>query len=467
MSEQTPPPAGRARLVYGFLFLLAAAGGAGVALLVANIATRKEEARHPVLDLSHLTEDTVDPEVWGRTFPFQYSSYLLTADTERTSHGGSEAPGSKLESNPRLLRLFAGYPFAVDYREKRGHAYMLADQDATERVHKFKQPGACLHCHASVIPVYREAGKGDVRKGFEAVCAMPLAEARKKVSHPVSCLDCHDPKTMRLRVTRPGFIAGIAALAKGEGEVPHLPSVQRWRAAKRAKDYDPNVDASRQEMRSFVCGQCHVEYYFKGAGKVVTYPWAKGLRADDIEAYYEAERFTDWTHAETGAKVLKAQHPEFELWSQGIHARSGVACADCHMPYVRQGAMKMSSHHVRSPMLNVNQACQTCHRFEEKELRGRVEAIQGRTRGLLERAEKAVLALMDAVKQARAAGAGDAALAEALRLHRQAQWRVDFINAENSMGFHAPQEAARVLAEGIDLARQGQIAALTARRGKE
>jgi len=334
MSDQPTPPPSRGRLVYVVLFILAAAGGAVAALLVANIATRKEEARHAALDLSDLTEDTVDPEVWGRTFPFQYDTYLLTADT---GHGGNEAPGSKLEANPRLLRLFDGYPFAVDYREKRGHAYMLGDQDDTRRVKEFKQPGACLHCHASIIPTYREAGGGDVRKGFEIVCAMPLSEARKKVAHPVSCLDCHDPKTIKLRVTRPGFLAGIAALARSDDPVPHLPSIARWRASKTAKEYDPNSDASRQEMRSFVCGQCHVEYYFKGPGKLVTYPWAKGLQADAIEKYYDEEGFHDWTHGETGAKVLKAQHPEFEMWSQGIHARSGVSCADCHMPYIRRG----------------------------------------------------------------------------------------------------------------------------------
>jgi len=134
--------------------------------------------------------------------------------------------------------------------------------------------------------------------------------------------------------------------------------------------------ATRQEMRSLVCAQCHVEYYFKGAGKLVTYPWANGLRVEQIEAYYDETRFTDWTHKETGAPVLKAQHPEFETWSQGIHARSGVACADCHMPYVREGAIKVSSHHVRSPLLNIAQACQTCHRIPEAEIKARVEQIQ-------------------------------------------------------------------------------------------
>ena len=201
-------------------------------------------------------------------------------------------------------------------------------------------------------------------KGFEVVSGMPYADARNLkddagqplIQHPIACVDCHDPKTMAVRVTRPGFINGIKALKAKQG----------------IADYDPNRDASRQEMRSFVCGQCHVEYYFKGAGKVVTYPWANGLRVEEIEAYYDAEGFTDFVHAETGDKVLKAQHPEFELWSQGVHARAGVACADCHMPYQRIGAQKVSDHWVRSPLLNLNRACQTCHAVPEAELAGRV-----------------------------------------------------------------------------------------------
>src|SRR5262249_18558208 len=161
--------------------------------------------------------------VWGRNFPRQYDGYLRTVDVERTKHGGSEAE-SHLEKDPRLVRIFAGYPFSVDYREERGHAYMLTDQDNTERVKIAKQTGPCLPCHASIIPAYRKAGDGDVMKGFEKVCAMPLSEARELVSHPVTCLDCHDPKSMQLRVTRPGFLEGIAALAKSDDPVPHLPS---------------------------------------------------------------------------------------------------------------------------------------------------------------------------------------------------------------------------------------------------
>src|SRR4029078_1601663 len=164
----------------------------------------------------------------------------------------------------------------------------------------------------------------------------------------------------------------------------------------------------------------------------------------------------DWKHAETGAEVLKAQHPEFEMWSQGIHARSGVACADCHMPYKREGAVKVSDHWVRSPLVNIARACQTCHPYAETELAARVETIQTRTHDLLQRSSVAMTDMLDAIDAAKKAGATDADLTPVLALQRKAQWRIDFVAAENSMGFHAPAESARILAEAIQYARQAE-----------
>jgi nitrite reductase (cytochrome c-552) len=246
---------------------------------------------------------------------------------------------------------------------------------------------------------------------------------------------------MQLRVTRPGFIEGIRA----------------YKAAQGVADYDVNTRASHQEMRAFVCGQCHVEYYFKGPEKRLTYPWTKGLKGDEILAYYEEIGFQDWSHAESGAPALKAQHPEFEMWNQGIHARSGVTCADCHMPYVRMGGLKVSDHHVRSPLLNINNACQSCHHWPEEELRARVFTIQDRTYQMRNVAMDALVALIGDLKSARASGVAADALAPALASQRRAQFLLDFIEAENSMGFHAPQEAMRILALSIDHTRQGQV----------
>ncbi|MFN2426181.1 MAG: ammonia-forming cytochrome c nitrite reductase subunit c552 [Candidatus Binatia bacterium] len=455
------------------LFFATAAGVA--AAIVLNVAERKGEARRPFVRTVEVTEDTTDPAVWGKNWPRQYGSYLLTAQSTRTrfgGHGGSEAlPAEKIERDPWLKRMFLGYAFSIDYRDRRGHAYMLSDQESTERLTK-PQSGACLHCHASVMPLYRQLGGGDAMAGFEKTSSMTYQEANKLLhdsghAHPVSCVDCHDPDSMALRVTRPGFLQGVQALAAGDGAVPHLASIERWRAGPRDRPYDPNIDASRTEMRSFVCGQCHVEYYCSSKFKL-TFPWANGLSADDIEKTWNAitfddgERFYDYKHKETDAPILKAQHPEFELWSQGVHARSGVACADCHMPYMRDGATKVSDHWVRSPLLNVNRACQTCHHFGEDELLARVSLIQERNHSLLQDAGAALMDQLDAIAAAKAAGAPADRLAPALELQRQAQWRLDFIAAENSMGFHAPQEAARVLGEAANLARQGQVAAMKA-----
>jgi nitrite reductase (cytochrome c-552) len=434
----------------------AAIAAAGVTALLVNIFERQQEARQPFFRVVELTDDTEDPAVWGQNFPLQYDSYRRTVDQQRTRHGGSEAvprtptdadprsivAQSRLEEDPRLKRMWAGYAFATDFREERGHAYMLEDQTYTERQQVARQPGTCMHCHASVYVPYKRLGGGDLIKGFEAMNRMPYSEARPLVSHPVTCLDCHDPATMALRITRPGFIEGIRAVKASEG----------------VADYDVNTMASRQEMRAFVCGQCHVEYYFKGPEKRLTYPWAKGLRADQILSVYQENGFSDWQHAESGAPTLKAQHPEFEMWSQGIHARSGVTCPDCHMPYQREGAFKVSDHHVRSPLLSINRSCQTCHRWSEDELRTRVHTIQDRTYQMRNTAMDALLALIDDIVAAAGRGVPEAALTRARDEQRQAQFLLDFIEAENSMGFHAPQESMRVLATSIEHTRRGQAA---------
>jgi nitrite reductase (cytochrome c-552) len=452
------PARGRKRAIASFVLVaLGAAGASAVAAIVLVSVTRhKEEQKNPFYRVVHLDDSIDDPAVWGKNFPLQYDGYRRTVDSVRTNYGGSEAlpreptgndprtfvARSKIEEDPRFKRMWAGYAFAVDFREERGHAHMLQDQTYTERQHVTKQPGTCIHCHASTYVAMQELGKGDLVAGFEALNQMPYAEARKHVEHPVSCIDCHDPSTMALRITRPAFVEGIRAAMALEGRV----------------DFDIARDATRQEMRSYVCGQCHVEYYFKGPDKRLTYPWAKGRRADDILAYYEEEGFSDWTHAETGAGVLKAQHPEFEMYSQGIHARSGVACADCHMPYKREGAMKISDHHVRSPLLNIDAACQGCHHFPESEMLARVDVIQRRHVEMRDRSLDALIDLIDALGSRKAEGASDDELAEARSRQRKAQFLLDFAEAENSSGFHAPQEAARVLGLSLDHTRRGMMA---------
>jgi nitrite reductase (cytochrome c-552) len=473
MAESQKTPWYQTRAAFGALTALCTALAAGSAALLVNVSQRKAEQNVPYVRVVDVGENDTDPAKWGRNWPAQYDGYRKTAlhtSTRFGGHAGSEAlPEEKIARDPWLKRMFLGYAFSIDYRDRRGHAYMLADQEATHRLEK-PQSGSCLHCHASIMPLYRELGGGDAMAGFEKTYQFTYKELDQKLhesghAHPVSCVDCHDPQSMALRVTRPGFIKGIAALAASSAEMPAVPSIGIWRAGERKEAYDPNRDASRNEMRSFVCGQCHVEYYCS-TKMPLTFPWGKGLKAEEVEAFWDETKFpdgkafVDYAHKETGAPVLKAQHPEFELWSQGIHARSGVACADCHMPYMREGATKVSDHWVRSPLLNINRACQTCHRANESEMQARVDVIQSRNYSLLQRGGAAIVDLINAIVAAKAAGATQEQLAPALTLQRKAQWRLDFIAAENSMGFHAPQEAARVLGEALDYARQGQVAVL-------
>lgn len=402
---------------------------AGVAYLLTNIQTRKAEAIQYPLRVVQVSDTELDPAIWGKNFPREYESFMRTKDdTVTTSYGGS-VPYDKLERYPVLKRLWAGYPFSVDYNEERGHCYALIDQKETQRIVVKEQPGACANCHAA------EAPQLIAQMGWENFNRTPYNQLKDQLHLGTSCADCHDPRTMDLRITRPAFVNAMQA---------------------RGIDLS---QATRQEMRTYVCAQCHVEYYFKGENKVLTFPWSKGLTVDDIEKHYDEYGFADWEHKETRAPMIKIQHPEYEMYSSGIHARSGVACADCHMPYVRDGAVKVSDHWLRSPLTDVNRACGACHRQDEQELKDRVAIIQDKTAGLLRSAEAALTDAIDAIVAAEVAGVGAESLNEARQLHRRAQMRWDFVFSENSTGFHSSQEAARVLADSVNLARQAQLAA--------
>lgn len=419
----------RKNVIYGLVLAGLVLVGVGIGALLANITQRQTEAKQYPLKVVEIAEDEIDPAVWGLNFPMHYDRFMMTqTNYGATPYGGSE-PYSKLEKYPAMVRLWAGYAFSVDHNEERGHYYSQIDQANTQRVKIVNQPGACINCHAGEAPVLI------AEMGWETFNRTPYNDLVDKLHTGSTCADCHDPNTMSLRITRPGLINALAA---------------------RGIDW---TEATRQEMRSYVCAQCHVEYYFAGDDKILTFPWTEGLNIDDIEIYYQKTGFTDWTHAETGGRMIKIQHPEYELYTTGLHASSGVACADCHMPYIREGGIKISDHWVRSPLTNVNAACQTCHNLPEEQLRQRIITIQDRTASLLRLSEEALLEAIDAIVAARDAGATDEDLAEALTLHRAAQLRWDFISSENSTGFHSPQESARVLAMSIDQARKALFSA--------
>lgn len=410
-------------------FVVGALLMAGAGALLLSIQQRKAEALQYPLKIVQVSSTELDPSVWGKNYPREYDSFMQSKDTTiQTTFGGS-VKYSKLEKDPLLVRLYAGNPFSVDYNKARGHYYALIDQKETQRIQVASQPGTCANCHSAEAPQLIQ------KMGWENFSRTPYKDIMDQLHTGTSCADCHDPATMNLRISRKAFIDAMAA-----------------------RGIDVN-NATRQEMRSYVCAQCHVEYYFQGDNKVLTFPWTNGLSVDNIDQYYDKIAFKDWVHKDTGAPMIKIQHPDFEMWSSSIHARSGVACADCHMPYVREGAIKVSDHWVRSPLTDISRACQPCHRESEEELKTRAVNIQQTTKTLTGQTETALVDSIDAIVAARKSGATDSDLAQTLQLYRKASLRWDFVSSENSTGFHSPQEAARILANAIDLARQAQLQA--------
>lgn len=386
----------------------------------------------PLVDVKAMESDSSQ---WGLNFPNQYSTLLKTeTNNTRTAFGGSE-PYSKLEADPRLIKLFAGNAFSIEYNEDRGHMNALADVRNIKRVDE-KTPATCYSCKSSDNPMLWD------QMGMAAYDKMLFSDMTVKIDESIGCANCHEAGTMRLIVTNPALDEALKEQGKD------------WRTF------------TRQEMRTVVCANCHVEYYFKGDGKYLTFPWDNGTRIEDIEAYYQELGFKDWVHKDSQAEMIKMQHPDYELFTAGsTHYAAGVSCADCHMPYTRDGAVKFSTHDVHSPLIDPANSCGTCHTDVEY-VTGRVMEIQKQVNTTMLATEDAIVAAIEAISATAADPKADADLiAEARQLHRSAQLRWDFLAAENSMGFHNPEEALRILASATDLARQAQIKAIQAMGG--
>jgi len=414
-------------ILSGIIIILAAAV-VGLLVFMKNQPLQKRGVA-PLVDIRAMEPDSSQ---WGLNFPNQYSTLLKTETNDvRTAFGGSE-PYSKLESDPRLVKLFAGYGFSIEYNEDRGHLNALADVRAIKRVNE-KTPATCYSCKSADNPKLWD------EMGMAAYDKMLFSDMTPKINESIGCANCHEAGSMRLVVTNPALDEAL----KSQG--------RDWRTF------------TRQEMRTVVCANCHVEYYFESEGSYLVYPWKNGTRIEDIEAYYLEEGFTDWVHKDSETQTIKMQHPEYEFFTAGsTHFAAGVSCADCHMPYTRDGAVKFSTHDVRSPLLDPVNSCGTCH-TDVGYVTDRVAEIQKQVYTTMIATEDAISEAIDAIDDAAANAKADFdLLEEARQLHRSAQLRWDFIAAENSMGFHNPEEALRILASATDLARQAQLKAVLA-----
>lgn len=366
-------------------------------------------------------------EVWGANYPRQFESYKRTANTDfRSKHGGNEMI-DYLEQYPKLVILWAGYAFSRDYNQGRGHYHAVEDIRNTLRT-DVPQPATCWTCKSTDVPrVMNERGVGNFYR-------QPWSELGSEIVNNIGCQDCHDPESMNLRITRPALIEAFERQGKDIHQATH------------------------QEMRSLVCAQCHVEYYFKGKEeKYLTFPWDEGFSAEDMEAYFDEIGHVDFVHALSRTPILKAQHPDYEMYMTGIHARRGVSCADCHMPYRSEGGVKFTNHQITSPLQDIAGSCQVCHRESEADLLRDVYERQDKISELRYRAEDALAKAHIEAKFAWDNGASESEMAPVLKLIRQAQWRWDYVAAANALGFHSPVEAARTLGGSIEKAGQARM----------
>ena len=414
-------------ILVGIIVVLAAVL-AGVLIYLKNQPPQLRTFQ-PVTTVKPLESDS---SIWGQNFPNEYNSLLLTADNNTPTTYGGSAKLSYLAEDPRLVILFSGYSFAKDYNQPRGHQNTLIDVRATKRVTATTH-ATCYSCKSSDNP-----GLWD-QMGMEAYDAKLFPEMTPSITEPIGCANCHEAGTMRLVITNPAVDSAL----KDSGT--------DWRTY------------SRQQMRSLVCANCHVTYYFTGEKKVLTVPWANGLRVENIISFEDAANFSDWTYPGTDTPIMKARHPDYELFSaDSTHFKAGVACADCHMPYLRDGAMKFSSHDIKSPLLDPQQSCGQCH-TDVNVVLSRVSVIQDTVHAAKLATEDALIDAITALKAAAdKPGSNRTILEEARTLHRHAQFMWDFIAASNSMGFHNPDEALRILSEATDLARQAQMKAVQA-----
>ncbi|MFO7864100.1 MAG: ammonia-forming cytochrome c nitrite reductase [Salinivirgaceae bacterium] len=415
-------------------------------LLASSVMERRAEAVFAYQPTVEHGQFEPRNDVWGENFPREYETFLKTADTSfKSKHNGS-AWVDMLEEDPRLVVLWAGYGFSKEYNQGRGHQHAIEDLQNILRTgapmdgEKSPMPNTCWTCKSPDVPrvmnQYIEE-EGDFTKGVAKFYSGSWEELGHQIVNPIGCADCHDAETMDLHISRPALIEAFNRQGKDINKATH------------------------QEMRSLVCAQCHVEYYFNPnvveGSPYLTFPWDDGQSAEAMEAYYDKIEFTDWTHKLSKAPMLKAQHPDYEIFQTGIHAKRGVSCADCHMPYVSEGGVKFSSHHVVSPLKHVSKTCQVCHREETDQLVADVYERQDKVIESRNNLEKLLVSAHVEAKKAWDLGADEKHMQGALTDIRHAQWRWDYVAASHGGSFHSPLETSRVLSTGIEKAQEARL----------
>lgn len=421
------------------LFLATAIAAFLLALLAVNIFERKSEAKYAYQPKVELDDIEPRDSVWGLNYPRQYQSYQKTRDTTFKSMYGTSGHHDVLASDPELVVLWAGYAFSKEYNAPKGHSWAIDDitnilrTGAPMTAGEGPMPSTCWTCKSTDVPRLMN------EMGVAEYYSHKWSDLGSQVINPIGCADCHNPQTMKLTITRPALIEAFEAMGKDINQ------------------------ASHQEMRSLVCAQCHVEYYFDkkkpGAenAQYLTFPWKDGMTPEQMEQYYDKFEFADWTHPLSKTPMLKAQHPDYEIYKSGVHAKRGVSCADCHMPYQSEGGQKFTNHHIGSPLDNVENSCFVCHREKVDDL---VSDVYERQRKIKEGTRKLQrLIAMAHIEAAKAweLGASQDQMTSIQQGIRHAQWRWDYSVASHGAAFHSPLETSRIVTSATDIIQETRI----------
>jgi len=395
-----------------------------------------------------VADGVIDPAQWAQAYPAHYELWKKTeepteAGKSRYKKGYDEDRVfyDKLDEFPFLALLYNGWGFGIEYKEPRGHAYMVHDQFEVDPA-RIKAGGSCLTCKTPYAPeLQQRLGKDYFSKPYKEVHAQIPKEHQML---GVACIDCHSSGDLSLKISRSHTL----------GKALDTLGVDR-------------VQLSAQDKRTLVCAQCHVTYAIPKDGNMkstdVVFPWDGstygGITIENIIRQLRSSPANgEWTQGVTGFKLAFIRHPEFEFFSNNSpHWQAGVSCADCHMPATTAGGQKVSDHRIMSPLKNDLKACQQCHAETPDQLRGKVYAIQDQTMSRFIRAgyaTAAVAKLFEKVHAAQAQGKQiDKGLyAQARDHYEEAFYRVVFIGAENSVGFHNPAEALRVTGDAAAFA---------------
>lgn len=406
----------------------------------------------------------IDPALWGKLYPIHYRQWKLTSEPTpaglskyKRGYDVGEPRRDKLDEYPFLALLYNGWGFGEEYNEPRGHYYMVQDQLEVASG-RLKAGGACLTCKTPYAPkLHKEMGDAYFSTPYKEVLTR-LPKGAQTLG--VACIDCHDYRGMALRPARE-FTLGKALKVIGVDQ----------------------AKASAEDMGTLVCAQCHVTYVIPKDKDMrstdVIFPWA-GSKAGNItveniiQQIKSSPAHLEWTQGVTGFKMGFIRHPEYEFYSKGSpHWAAGVSCADCHMPIMNESGQKVTDHRIMSPLKGDMTACAGCHSETPEQLRSKVIRIQDTF--MVEYlksgyATAAVAKLFEQANKVKAAGKSiDTDLYGTAREHyEQAFYRVVFVGAENSTGFHNPAEAMRIIGDAAGHAAKAdmQLRQLLAKAGE-